>query len=119
MLARELVKSGDLKHLVSITDPAAADDVDDFGYPLTNPIAFQIRIGVDSYKMNRAALSTEDSQVVVLHLFSRFDARITPKQQLIVNDITYEIKSVENVNLANRRMNIQCVELRGRQDANA
>ena len=112
MLARELVKSGDLKHLVSITDPAATDDVDDFGYPVTNPIAFQIRVGVDSYKMNRAALTTEDSQVIALHLFSRFDARITPKQQLFLNDITYEIKSVENVNLTNRRLNIQCMEVR-------
>ena len=118
-MAKENVKAGDLKHLVSITDPAAADDVDDFGYPLTNPIAFQIRIGVDRYKMNRSALTTEDSQEVALYLFCRFDARITAKQQLIVNDITYEIKIVENVNLANRRLNIHCVELRGRQDANA
>ena len=118
-MVRELVKAGDLKHLAFITDLAAADDVDNFGYPLTNPIAFQIRIGVDSYKMNRAAVSTEDSQEIALHLFCRFDARITAKQQLIVNDITYEIKTVENVNLANRRLNIHCVELRGRQDANA
>ena len=119
MLVRELVKAGDLKHVASVTDLVAANRLDDFGYPTSNPVAFEIRVGVDRYKMNRAALTTEDSQEVALHLFCRFDARITAKQQLIVNDITYEIKTVENVNLANRRLNIHCVELRGRQDANA
>ena len=118
-MVRELVKAGDLKHVASVTDLVAAERVDDFGYPISTPIVFEVRVGVDSYKMNRAALTTEDSQEIVLHLFCRFDVRITPKQQLIVNDITYEIKTVENVNLSNRRLNIHCVELRGRQDDNA
>ena len=111
-MVRELVKAGDLKHVASVTDLVAANTLDDFGYPTSTPVAFQIRIGVDSYKMNRAALTTEDSQEIALHLFSRFDARITAKQQLHLNTITYEIKSVENVNLANRRLNIHCVEVR-------
>ena len=108
----ELVRAGDLKHVASVTDPGAAEIVDDFGYPTSTPIGFKIRVGVDRYKMNRAALSTEDSQEIALHLFSRFDARITARQQLIVNDITYEIEAVENVNLANRRLNIHCAEHR-------
>ncbi len=103
------LKAGSLRHLVIIQ---SSSDNDDFGKPTNFSQTLKIRVGVDQYRTTRASLNSEDSQLNEIHLFCRYKSTINTKQRLILKDVTYEIKKIENVELLNKQLNIHCVELR-------
>ena len=101
--------AGSLKHLVTILSSSVNDD---FGKPTNFVQCLKIRVGVDQYRTTRSSLEAEDSQLNEIHLFCRHKTAINTKQRLVLKDVTYEIKKLENVELLNKRLNIHCVEIR-------
>jgi hypothetical protein len=103
-----MIRAGELKQRGAVKSVTEHDAT---GQPSAYKLLFNIRFGVINQVISETNQPDNSGDKNTLSLFSRYDTRLNKTVTLFIADKPYSVSQIENVNLANRRINFTATEI--------
>jgi len=103
-----MILAKDLKHIGLIKAPTSYNVT---GQAIGWETQFSLYFGIDNEAVSEADQSNNSGNQKTLSLFTRYDLRIQNAQVIFANGHSYKISQLDNVELANRRLNFTATPL--------